>query len=194
MEPLILASKSPQRQEILKRLNIPFISIPSETDETIVEGLSPEETVEQIAIKKTEAILRSPLKINTPWIIAADTLIFCEGRPMGKPADAEAARDMLQSYSNTSHRVITALCCYDDKLQHISTRTSVSTVFFKELSQEEISWYLSFGEWQGAAGGYRVQGRAACFITRIEGSYSGIVGLPIYELYDILTEHGYNFS
>lgn len=194
MEPIILASKSPQRQDILKRLNIPFISIPSEAEETVIGGLTPEQTVEQIAIKKAEAILRSPLKINTPWIIAADTLIFFQGTPMGKPLDMEHARSMLRAYSNTSHQVVTAICCYDEKLQHISTRTSVSHVFFKELSENEIDWYLGFGEWQGAAGAYRIQGRAACFITRIEGSYSGIVGLPIYELYDILTEHGYNFS
>ena len=67
-------------------------------------------------------------------------------------------------------------------------------MFFKALSAAEIDWYLTTGEWQGAAGGYRIQGTAACFITKIEGSYSGIVGLPIYELYDILTEHGYSFT
>ena len=156
--------------------------------------LPPERAVEQIALRKAEAVLRSPLKINTPWIIAADTLIFSNGTPMGKPADIDDARKMLQSYSNTAHKVITAICCYDEKLQHISTRISSSQVFFKALSEAEINWYLSTGEWQGAAGAYRIQGTAACFITKIEGSYSGIVGLPIYELYDILTEHGYSFT
>jgi len=194
MEPIILASKSPQRQEILRHLNIPFISIPSEADEAVAEGLSPEAMVERIAVKKTETVLRYPLKITTPWIISADTLIFSDGKPMGKPDDIEHARRMLQSYSNTSHKVITAVCCYDEKLQHISTRISVSAVFFKELAAAEIDWYLATGEWQGAAGAYRIQGTAACFVTRIEGSYSGIMGLPIYELYDILTEHGYSFT
>ncbi|MGP1432219.1 MAG: Maf family protein [Treponema sp.] len=194
MEPIILASKSPQRQDILRRLNIPFICIPAETDEFFDTDLSPEQAVENIALRKAEAVLRSPLKINTPWIIAADTLIFSQGQPMGKPTDAEHARAMLRSYSGTSHRVITAICCYDEKLRHISTRTNSSEVFFKTLSDPEIEWFLSTGEWQGAAGGYRIQGTAACFITKINGSYSGIVGLPIYELYDILTEHGYVFS
>ena len=194
MEPIILASKSPQRQEILKHLNIPFISIPSNADETVAVNLPPEKTVEQIALRKAEAVLRSSLKINTPWIIAADTLIFSQGQPMGKPADIESARRMLQSYSNTSHTVITAICCYDEKSQHISTRISSSQVFFKALSQAETAWYLNTGEWQGAAGGYRIQGIASCFITKIEGSYSGIMGLPIYELYDILSEHGYSFN
>ena len=175
MEPIILASKSPQRQDILKRLNIPFISIPSEADESVDLSLSPEKAVEQIALRKAEAVLRSPLKINTPWIISADTLIFSNGTPMGKPTDIDNARKMLQSHSNAAHTVITAICCYDENLQH-------------------IYWYLTTGEWQGAAGGYRIQGTAACFITKIEGSYSGIVGLPIYELYDILTEHGYSFT
>jgi len=194
MEPIILASKSPQRQEILKRLNIPFISIPSEADETVDKDLSPEKAVERIALRKAEAVLHSPLKINTPWIVAADTLIFSHGEPMGKPADLEQARCMLQSYSDTSHKVITAVCCYDEKLGRISTRTAISEVFFKKLSNAELDWYLGTGEWQGAAGGYRIQGTSACFVTRIEGSYSGIMGLPIYELYDILTEHGYSFT
>lgn len=194
MEPIILASKSPQRQEILRRLNIPFVCIPAEADEFFDSTLPPEQAVEQIALQKAEAVLRSPLKINTPWIISADTLIFSQGQPMGKPTDAEHARTMLQSYSGTYHRVITAICCYDEKHQHISTRTSSSEVCFKALSDAEIEWFLGTGEWQGAAGGYRIQGAAACFITQISGSYSGIVGLPIYELYDILTEHGYLFS
>ena len=194
MEPIILASKSPQRQDILKRLNIPFVCIPSETDETFDPSLPPEKAVEQIALRKAEAVVHSPLKINAAWIISADTLIFSQGMPMGKPTDAEHARSMLQSYSNTSHKVITAVCCYDAKSQQLSSRISVSQVFFKELSSDEVEWYLSTGEWEGAAGGYRIQGRAACFITKIEGSYSGIVGLPMYELYDILTEHGYSFT
>ena len=194
MEPIILASKSPQRQDILRRLNIPFVCIPSETDETFDPSLPPEKAVEQIALRKAEAVLRSPLKINTPWIIAADTLIFSHGTPMGKPADVEQARSMLQSYSGAPHKVITAICCYDEKLHRLSTRISSSNVCFKALSDAEIEWYLSTGEWQGAAGAYRIQGIAACFITKVEGSYSGIVGLPISELYDILKEHGYSFT
>ena len=194
MEPIILASKSPQRQDILRRLNIPFVCIPSETDETFDPSLPPEKAVEQIALRKAEAVLRSPLKINTPWIIAADTLIFSHGTPMGKPADVEQARSMLQSYSGAPHKVITAICCYDEKLHRLSPRISSSNVCFKALSDAEIEWYLSTGEWQGAAGAYRIQGIAACFITKIEGSYSGIVGLPISELYDILKEHGYSFT
>ena len=194
MEPIILASKSPQRQDILRRLNIPFVCIPSETDETFDPSLPPEKAVEQIALRNAEAVLRSPRTINTPWIIAADTLIFSHGTPMGKPADVEQARSMLQSYSGAPHKVITAICCYDEKLHRLSTRISSSNVCFKALSDAEIEWYLSTGEWQGAAGAYRIQGIAACFITKIEGSYSGIVGLPISELYDILKEHGYSFT
>ncbi|MGP1575978.1 MAG: Maf family protein [Treponema sp.] len=194
MEPVILASKSPQRQDILKNLNIPFIIIPSGIDETLLSEFSPEKNVEHLAIKKTEAVLRSPLKIKTPWIIGADTLIFIDGQPMGKPSSADEARCMLTQYSDRTHHVITALCCYDDHSKDISTRINTSSVSFKKLSPKEIDWYINLGEWQGAAGGYRIQGTAACFISHIEGSYSSIVGLPIYELYDILTEHGYAFN
>lgn len=177
MEPIILASSSPQRQEILKRLHIPFITIPSDANETFDDTLAPEKAVEQIALHKIETVLRLPLKIKTTWIIAADTLIFSQGVPMGKPSDRAEARLMLQSYSNTAHTVITALCCYDEHHRSISTRIKSSKVFFKSLSEHEIDWYLNTGEWQQVAGGYRIQGLAACFITKIEGSYSGIVGI-----------------
>ena len=194
MEPVILASKSPQRQDILRMLRIPFIIAPADIDETLLSGLSPEKNVERLAIKKTEAVLHSPLVRETPWIISADTLVFIDGLPMGKPVSADEARRMLGWYSNRTHHVITALCCYNNCSQAISTRIRTSAVSFKKLSQKEIDWYIDLGEWQQAAGGYRIQGTAACFISRIEGSYSSIVGLPMYELYDMLHTHGYVFN
>ncbi len=193
MEPVIIASTSPQRQEFLKKLGIPFIAIPPQTDETVTGTLSPEKTVEQIAVKKAKAVSNITMENKPHWIIAADTLIFLDNEPMGKPVDSAHARTMLQNYSNRAHNVITSICCYDDITKQFSSKTNISTVTFAPLSDAEIEWYLSLGEWKGAAGGYRIQGAAACFISQIEGSYSSIVGLPLCELYAILRSHDYQF-
>ncbi len=100
---------------------------------------------------------------------------------------------MLRAFSGRTHRVITAISLFDLATKYVSTRTSASEVTFMELDDQQIENYLDSGEWQGVAGSYRIQGLGSCFISRIEGSYSGIVGLPIHELYAILREHGYAF-
>ncbi len=194
MEPIILASTSPQRQEIVKNLHIPFIVVPPEIDESITIQMPPQKMVEVIAQKKAQAVVDMSLTSKPHWIISADTLIFFDGLPVGKPKDEAHARVMLQNYSNTSHEVITSVCCYDDVTKHFSSKTHISTVSFSTVTPAEIDWYIGLGEWQGAAGGYRIQGAGACFIENINGSYSSIVGLPIYELYAILKEHDYQFQ
>lgn len=193
METITLASTSPQRQAILQQLHIPFIVAAPQTEEAFDDNLSPQKNVEHIAMKKAGAAVNMPTVPSTRYLIAADTLVFLHGKPIGKPPTACEARKLLQSYSNTAHTVISAICCYTAERQRFSTITSLSHVFFKPLTGREIDWYLSLGEWRNAAGGYRIQGAAACLISRIEGSYSGIMGLPIYELYAILTQEGYHF-
>jgi septum formation protein len=193
MEPILLASTSPRRQEILRNLGIPFSVFSPDYDERTVEGLSPAELAELHSIKKVESIMRTQLNINAPWILGADTLISGDGTTYGKPADRDKAREMLETYSGKTHQVITAITLYDSRLNFISSRTSVSDVTFMELDGTQIEEYLDSGEWQGVAGGYRIQGLGGLYISRIEGSYSGIVGLPIHELYAILREHGYVF-
>ena len=194
METITLASTSPQRQAILNQLHIPFIVAAPQTKESFDASLSAQKNVEYIAMGKAKAALNMPAAPPTRYLIAADTLVFLHGKPIGKPPTACEARKLLQSYSNTAHTVISAICCYTAERQRFSTITSLSRVFFKPLTDREIDWYLSLGEWRNAAGGYRIQGAAACFISRIEGSYSGIMGLPIYELYAILTKEGYHFN
>ena len=194
MEAITLASSSPQRQAILKQLHIPFIVAAPQTEELFNANLSPQKNVEHIAMEKAKAALNMQAPPSTRYLIAADTLVFLHDKPIGKPPTACEARKLLQAYSNTAHTVISAICCYTAEQRRFSTITSCSHVFFKPLTDREIDWYLSLGEWQNAAGGYRIQGAAACFISRIEGSYSGIMGLPIYELYAILTREGYHFN
>jgi MAF protein len=194
MEPIILASTSPRRQDILRNLNIPFSVLAPDYDELRVEGTEPEELAELHSMKKVESVMRMQLKINIPWILGADTLIFMGSEVYEKPVDREDAGRMLRNFSGKIHQVVTAISLFDARTKYISTRRNVSKVSFSTLDDEQIGRYLDTGEWQGVAGGYRIQGLASCFIAAIEGSYSGIVGLPIHELYEILREHGYAFA
>jgi len=193
MEPILLASTSQRRQEILRSLNIPFSVMPPLYDEKNIEGFKPEQLTEFHAIKKVESVIRMTLQINMPWILGADTLISLNETVYGKSSDREEAKRMLQSFSGTTHQVITSICLFNAATQFISTKTSTSLVTFMEIDNNQIDEYIKTGEWQGVAGGYRIQGFGACFISKIEGSYSGIVGLPIHELYAILREQDYNF-
>ena len=194
MEPLVLASTSPRRQEILRNLGIPFTVMSPPYDEENVMGLAPRDHAEYHAMKKVESVIRMELKLNAPWILGADTMIVQDGLAFGKPRDRSDAERMLKSYSGRSHEVITGIALFDAAKQFISCKTNVSEVVFMTLDDEQIGGYLDTGEWQGAAGGYRIQGLASCFISSIKGSYSGIMGLPIHDLYAILREHGYAFA
>ncbi|MCR4940703.1 MAG: Maf family protein [Treponemataceae bacterium] len=192
MDPIILASSSPRRQEILKSLNIPFKVIIPDIKETFPDDIAPEKAPEYIATKKVEAIIRTiPVEQTIPWILGADTVIVLEGKLYGKPGSREEAGDYLRAFSGKTHKVITSIAVFNGQINYLDTRTNISTVTFKNLTEEEINWYLDSGEWYGVAGGYRMQGKAAFFITEITGSYSSIVGLPISDFYDIMTQQNY---
>ena len=184
MTHIVLASASPRRKAILKSLHLEFETFISSFDEKSVQIKEAEplctETARQKA--KTAAIAftkQNPGKKDV-LIIAADTLVFKNSAVFGKPASRDEARQMLLSHSGKTHNVITAMCalhladckCYEEK--------NISRVFFKRLTHEEIERYLQTEEC------YKIQGKASLFIEKIEGSYSGIVGLPIHSLYAIL--------
>ena len=193
MEPIILASSSPRRQEILTKLGIPFRVIMPEIDEKIPENLEPEVVAELFATKKVEAVMRTiPSGQIIPWIFGADTLIVLDGKIYGKPENQDQAADFLNEFSGKEQTVISAMALFNGKLNYLSTRINKTKVRFSKMSEQEIEWYVNTGEWHGAAGGYRIQGMASCFIEYIEGSYSSIIGLPIFEFYDILKEQGYS--
>ena len=193
MDPIVLASSSPRRQEILKFLNVPFKVIIPEIDETIPEDIKPEDASEYIASKKVEAVARKiPQDQTVPWILGADTTIILDGKIYGKPKSREEAEQFLKTFSGRTHDVITSIALFNGVLNYLETKTNRSSVTFKKLSKEEIEWYLNSGEWYGVAGGYRIQGKAQFFIKSIKGSYSSIVGLPISELYDIMRLQNYS--
>ncbi len=193
MEPIILASSSPRRQEILNLLGIPFRVIVPNVDETITPTIDTDEVSEFIARQKVSAVLHSlPPRQEIFWILGADTIILKNGRYFGKPEDQDQAREFLKELSGSTHTVMTSIILYNGRTKTTSARTSKTQVTMAEMTDEEIQWYLDTGEWHGAAGGYRIQSLASCFIKKIEGSQSCVTGLPIFELYDILKEQGYS--
>ncbi|MCQ2577798.1 MAG: Maf family protein [Treponema sp.] len=193
MEPIILASSSPRRQEILKMLSIPFQVIMPHIDETATNLLEKEQVPELLAREKVTAVLKSlPAGLEIPWVLGADTVILHNDKIYGKPKDQEEAAQFLRDFSGKTHTVITSLVLYNGKTHTTTSRTNKTLVTFAPMNEEEIEWYVGTGEWHGAAGGYRIQSLATCFIKDIDGSYSGVIGLPIYELYDILKEQGYS--
>lgn len=193
MEPIILASSSPRRQEILKLLNIPFKVIIPNIDETISSAIKPEEIPEFLAREKVTAVIHSlPPQQEILWILGADTIILKEGKIFGKPDSRAQAEAFLREFSGKTHQVITSVVLYNGRKKTFVSKNAVTKVTFSELSDKEINWYLDTEEWHGAAGGYRIQSLASCFIKSIEGTQSCVTGLPIFELYDMFKEQGYS--
>ncbi|MGI0530069.1 Maf family protein [Treponema socranskii] len=193
MEPVILASSSPRRQDILKLLHIPYQVIMPNIDETVSSALPAEDVPEIFAREKVAAVVRSlAADREIPWVLAADTVIIFNNKIYGKPSDQEEAAAFLRELSGKTHTVKTVIALYSGKTKTTVVRESVTEVTFKEMSEREIEWYIETGEWHGAAGGYRIQSLASCFIKKIEGTTSGVEGLPISELYDILASQGYS--
>ena len=193
MEPIILASASPRRQEILSNLNIPFKIIFPDVDETLPEDISLENAPEYFATKKVQSVIKMfPPEQTLPWILGADTAIIYKNKLYGKPENAAEAEEFLKVFSGYTHQVISALALFNGKLNYLDTRVSVNQVTFKKLTDKEIQWYLDTDEWHGVAGGYRVQGKAQLFINNIKGSFSSIMGLSISDFYEIMQAHNYS--
>ena len=191
MEPMILASGSPRRQDFFKLLRLPFICIPAMIDETPVPGLSPEAFACDLALRKVQSVKdKNP---DAKWIFGADTIVVLDEKIYGKPENRDCGREMLKSLTGKRHKVITAMALYNNINKKTDIRHKASDVDMAPLSDAEIEWYLDTGEWQGAAGAYRLQELGACLISSINGSPSGIAGLPLHDFYAMLRENGYNF-
>ncbi len=193
MEPIILASSSPRRQEILKMLKIPFRVIIPNIDETLSSVIDIDQVPELLAREKVTAVIRSlPAGQEIQWVLGADTVILFNDKIIGKPENHEQAIEYLSALQGATHTVLTSIVLYNGRQKRTVSRLCKTKVTFAPMTNEEIEWYVETGEWHGAAGGYRIQSLASCFISNIEGSYSGAVGLPIFELYDILKQEGYS--
>ena len=188
MEKLILASCSPRRSELLTLAGIPFDAVSPDVDETC--GLSAGEAVAVLSARKAEAV---GAQFPGRFVLAADTLVAADGIPLGKPRNAEDAARMLRMLSGRTHQVYTGVSVRspDGKL---FTETDCSDVTFCQVPEEEILAYVRTGEPLDKAGAYALQGRASLWITRLEGSYSSVIGLPLYLVRRLLLESGYRFD
>lgn len=183
----VLASGSPRRLALLKQIGlVPLHLVPSKTDETPMSDEQPG----RLAIRLAEAKARDALRTHFGQVIlGADTVVACGRRPLGKPPDSDAARAFLSLLSGRRHTVYGGVCALDQngKPHHRLVSTVVS---FKRLTNHELEAYVMSGEWVDKAGGYAIQGRAATFVRRVNGSYSNVVGLPLYETASLLANFG----
>ncbi|MGB9149604.1 MAG: Maf family protein [Burkholderiales bacterium] len=193
---IYLASRSPRRRELLKQISVPFELLmfrehaprKPDVDETPLYDEAPDSYVQRIARAKVVVAARLVLERNLPWhnVLSADTTVALDNRILSKPADNNEAMTMLRELSGKTHDVHTAIAMTDGNL--IDVVLSSSRVTFGELTEEEIKAYVLCGESLDKAGGYAIQGRAAAFISRLDGSYSGVMGLPLYETAKMLQQ------
>ena len=179
--PVILASGSPQRREILERLGIDFDVQVSGVEE-IVHG-DPEEVVLANALLKARAVA-----VEGSIVIGCDTDVVLEDHIIGKPEDEVRAREYLAQLSGRVHRVFSGLAVVGPDREQARTGTAVTEVRFRDLTSHVIDRYLASGEWRGRAGGYAIQGRGSALVAGIEGDISNVIGLPVGLLLDLAPE------
>jgi nucleoside triphosphate pyrophosphatase len=181
--PLILASASPRRSELLKAAGIPFTTEAVDADETLWSNESAEAYVERIArLKASLGAARHPNAL----VLGADTTVVVDGEVLAKPADDADAWRMLRQLSGRAHEVLTGVALSSGG--EVRSRVERTTVWFAPMGEDDIAWYVASGEPRGKAGAYGIQGLASRFIPRIEGSYANVVGLPITAVLELLEE------
>jgi septum formation protein len=176
---LYLASRSPRRRELMAQLGLRFETLDVEVPEQRQPGEPPGDYVSRVAREKAGAGLLEVVAVHDARVIGADTEVVLDGEAFGKPADDAAAAAMLRRLSGRVHQVISVVWCIDaGREEHAMSRSSVR---FAALDDAEIGAYVATGEPFGKAGAYAIQGRGAAFIAHLDGSYSGVMGLPLHE-------------
>ncbi len=198
---IYLASRSPRRRELLHQIHVNFEILlfrggmreDVDVSEDVIAGEAPDDYVQRIAHAKALAgVERVGARRLMPHpVLAADTTIELDGKVVGKPENADHAEQILAQLSGRAHRVLTAIAVADS--DHVEHQLCVSQVRFRQLDAGEIRRYVATGEPMDKAGAYAVQGRAGMLISEIHGSYSGIMGLPLYETSLLLAKFGYRF-
>jgi septum formation protein len=182
-----LASASPRRRELLNQIGVDYTLLHAEVDETLHPDESAVDYVRRVALDKVRAGRELLSAEGDAPVLGADTAVVIDGRILGKPRDREEGIGMLLALSGRSHEVLSAVALSAGRE---AVRVCVSRVTFCALTPAQCAAYWETGEPQDKAGGYAIQGRAAVFVARIEGSYSGVMGLPVYETADLLREFG----
>ncbi|MGB9792483.1 MAG: Maf family protein [Thermacetogeniaceae bacterium] len=187
MQEIILASSSPRRAELLRRVGLKFRVVPSDVEERAEDSLDARSLALKLASQKAEAVAaRYPEAI----VLAADTVVCCDGEILGKPADWQDAVRMLQLLSGRTHEVSTGVVLRRESTGQERREVVTTRVTFRRLSQEEILGYLATGEPFDKAGAYGIQGYGALLVEGIEGCYSNVVGLPLAKVGEMLREFG----
>ncbi len=176
---IYLASKSPQRRELLTQIGVEFSVLSIDVDESRLPAEAPVDYVQRVAIAKAQAGWNNLDEERQRPVLGSDTSVVLGDTILGKPKNDDDASNMLLQLSDRDHQVMTAVAIVSDN--QILCELSTSVVSFAELTEADINWYLSTKEGIDKAGGYAVQGLAAIFIKQIKGSYSGIMGLPVRE-------------
>ena len=184
--PLILASSSPRRLELLQQLRVIPEIFPADIDESLLAEENPYDYVQRMAMEKAQKIAKQRLSRT---VLGSDTSVVIDGEVLGKPQGEVHAAQMLRKLSGRSHHVLSAVAMIQGDRQRVLV--SSTEVLFSELSAEDIANYWHTGEPQGKAGGYAIQGLGAMFIEEITGSYTGVMGLPLFETCELLNEFGY---
>lgn len=183
---IILASKSPRRQELLRLLGVPFEIITENIDETMDPDLAPEDEVRRVSALKADAV--TALVSPQDTVISADTIVVLGTQVMGKPKDAQDAKRMLRALSGQTHRVMTGLTVRQGERSESVTVTTKIT--FRALSDREIDTYVASGEPMDKAGAYGIQGAASVFVSHLDGDYFNVMGLPVCTLTQLLRSFG----
>lgn len=183
---LILASQSPRRKELLSQLGYQFQTISADIDESIIDNESPSDYVLRLAIEKATVVSKN--QATDCVVLGSDTSVIFDNHILGKPENIAACCQQLLMLSNNTHQVLTAIAIVKNK--QILSAVISTDVTFKTLSIEEIQRYWHTGEPQDKAGSYGIQGIGGQFVTQIKGSYSAVVGLPLYETAKLLAELG----
>ena len=190
MKKIYLASRSPRRGELLHQIGVDFDVLPSDVDESVLPGEAPEHYVLRLAREKAQACASRIASEGLPAlpVLAADTTVCADGEILGKPENDDEARAMLRAMSDRWHTVHTGIAlAFDRRIEALISSTQVEMA---PLSESDITAYIASGEPRDKAGAYGIQGLAGVFIRRIEGSYSGVMGLPVYETAQLLKKAG----
>jgi len=184
---LYLASKSPRRKLLLSKITTAFKTLDIDIEEAPKANETPQEYIVRVA--RDKAFAAKKLIDDNSFIISADTEVVLNGSIIGKPADTSAAVSILEILSNTTHEVITVVVVLGDELYQV---INTNRVTFRETTEEERKWYSNNSSLLDKAGAYGIQDAAAAFVDRFEGSYSGVMGLPLYDTRQLLVKSGVN--